>query len=78
MNPLVGLRSSTLPAGRIFACDIASALPYREISLEKDGSDGSLVVADAMIDMERVVVVLTGVSGLTVDVTSFPRVHAMT
>ena len=62
-NPLVGLRSSTLPAGRVFACDIESALPCCEISLEKDDSDSSFVVEDAMIDMERVVF-LTGVSGL--------------
>ena len=57
-NPSVGLRSSTLPAGRVFACDIESALPYCEISLEKDDSFG---VEDAMIDMERVVF-LTAVS----------------
>jgi hypothetical protein len=62
-NPLVGLRSSTLPAGRVFACDIESALPYCEISLEMDDSDSSFVVEDAMIDMERVVF-LTRVSGL--------------
>ena len=58
------LRSSTLAAGRVFACDIESALPYCEISLlEKDDSDGSFVVEDAMVDMDRVVL-LTGVSGL--------------
>lgn len=58
------LRSSTLAAGRVFACDIESALPYCEISLlEKDDSDGSFVVEDAMVDMDRVVF-LTGVSGL--------------
>jgi hypothetical protein len=65
-NPLVGLRSSTLPAGRVFACDIESALPYCEISLEKDDDSDSSLVEDAMIDMERVVF-LTGVSGLRRD-----------
>ena len=69
-SPSVGLRSSMLAAGRMFACDIESALPYCEISLEKDGSDSS-VVDDAMIDSERIVF-LNEVSGLTVDVTSFP------
>jgi hypothetical protein len=62
-NPLAGLRNSTLAAGRVFACDIESALPYCEISLEKDESDSPFVVEDAMIDMERVVF-LTEVSGL--------------
>ena len=76
-HPLVGLRSSTLPAGRIFACDIESALPYCEILLEKDDSDGSFVVEDAMIDMEKVVF-LTGVSTLTVNVISFFSLRAMT
>ena len=62
-NHLVGLRSSTLAAGRVFECDIESALPYCEIPLEKDASDSSFVAEDAMIDLERVVL-LTTVSGL--------------
>lgn len=73
-NPLAGLRSSTLPAGRVFACDIESALPYCEISLEMDDSDSSFVVEDAMIDMERVVF-LTRVSGLRHDIIYFPWVR---
>lgn len=68
-----GLRRSTLPAGRVFAFDIESALPYCEISLEKDDSDGSFVVEDAMVDMERVVF-LTEVSGLISTSTLFPCV----
>ena len=49
---------STLAGGRVFACDIESALPYSEISLAKsDGAFGD----DAMIDKERVVL-LTGLS----------------
>jgi hypothetical protein len=63
-NALVWLGGSTLPPGRVFACDIESSLPYCEISLEKGGSKSSFAVEDAMIDMERVVF-LTGVSGLT-------------
>jgi hypothetical protein len=55
----LGLRSSTLDAGRVFACDIESALPYSEISIAKD--DGTFT-DEAMIDKERVVF-LTGVSG---------------
>jgi hypothetical protein len=54
-DSLVELGSTTLAAGRVFACDIESALPYSEITLEKDGSDSSFVVEDVMIDMERVV-----------------------
>ncbi len=50
-----------LPAGRVFACNIESSLPYSEILLEKDDSDSSFMVEDAMIDMERVMF-LTGVS----------------
>lgn len=54
----LGLRSSTLVAGSVFACDVESALPYSETSLAKD--DGTFA-DDAMIDKERVVF-LTGVS----------------
>lgn len=72
-NSLVGLRSSTLAAGRVFACDIESALPYCEISLEKDDSDSSFVAEDAMIDLERVVF-LTAVGGLK---RHLFRLHAM-
>jgi hypothetical protein len=55
----LGLRSSMLAAGRVFACDIENALPYSEISVAKD--DGTFT-DEAMIDKERVVF-LTGVSG---------------
>ena len=54
----LGLRSSTLDAGSVFACDIESALPYSETSLTKN--DGTFA-DDAMIDKERVVL-LNGVS----------------
>ena len=45
-----GLRS-TLAAGRVFACDIESTLPYSEVSLVRD--DGTFA-DDAVIDKERV------------------------
>ena len=54
------LGSSTLAAGRMFACDIESALPYSEISVVKD--DGTFT-DKAMIDKERMVF-LSGVSGV--------------
>jgi hypothetical protein len=54
----LGLRRSTLAAGRVFACDVESALPYSENSLAKNDST---FVDGAMIDKERVVF-LTGVS----------------
>ncbi len=54
-NSLVELRSTVLAAGRVFACDIESTLPYSEITLEKDGSDNAFMVEDVMIDMDRVV-----------------------
>ena len=43
-----------MAAGRVSVCDIESALPYSEMSLEEDGSDRSFVVEDVMIDMKRV------------------------
>lgn len=54
----VGL-GSTLAAGRVFACDIESTLPYSEISLARD--DGTFA-DDAMIDNERVVFLTKAVS----------------
>ena len=54
----LGLRS-TLAAGRVFACDIESTLPYSEVSLARD--DGTFA-DDAVIDKERVVFFTKAVS----------------
>lgn len=46
---------STLPANRVFARDVESALPYHEVSLV--GNEGALVY-DALIDCERIMLLV--------------------
>ena len=51
---------STLPADRVFARDVESALPYHEVSIKGDGGDA--LEYDALIDSERIMFLVPEVS----------------
>ena len=52
----------TLPADRVFACDIESALPYHEVPLV--GNEGDALEYDALIDGERMMFLVPDVSAI--------------
>jgi len=63
---------SNLPAGRVFARDVESTLPYHEVSLV--GNEGALV-HNAMIDNERIMFLVPEVNDIR---TPFPLVLIVT
>ena len=64
---VVTLSPSSLPDNCVFAHDIVSALPYREVRLATENDNGVLL-DDALIDRERVTFFVPGVSSVVLDI----------